>query len=65
MAKERSWRNLVSADDLLLRGGVRGRTKNQRRPPQASFLITNFVVKVPKDAQTTRIWFAVPQENAY
>ncbi|MGC2332689.1 MAG: transglutaminase domain-containing protein [Candidatus Acidiferrales bacterium] len=36
------------------------------RPAQASFLIKNaFVVKVPKDAQTTRIWFAVPQEDAY
>jgi hypothetical protein len=36
------------------------------RPAHASFLIKNaFVVKVPNGAQTTRIWFAVPQEDAY
>lgn len=36
------------------------------KPKRASFLIKNaFVVKIPKDAKTTRIWFAVPQEDAY
>ncbi|HTZ98879.1 MAG TPA: transglutaminase domain-containing protein [Candidatus Aquilonibacter sp.] len=35
-------------------------------PKHASFLIKNaFVVKIPGNAQTTRIWFAVPQEDAY
>ena len=40
---------------------------NKTAPPkQASFHITNVLtVKVPKGARTVRIWFAVPQEDAY
>jgi transglutaminase-like putative cysteine protease len=35
-------------------------------PKHASFHITNvFTVKVPKGARTVRVWFAVPQEDAY
>lgn len=35
-------------------------------PKQASFHVTHaFAVKVPKDAKTLRVWFAVPQEDAY
>src|SRR5271163_2861000 len=35
-------------------------------PEQASFRVKNvFTVKAPKDAATVRIWFAVPQEDAY
>ena len=35
-------------------------------PKQASFYIKNaFVVKVPQGAHTVRVWFAVPQEDAY
>jgi hypothetical protein len=35
-------------------------------PKQASFHVTNvFTVKVPKGAKTVRVWFAVPQEDAY
>jgi transglutaminase-like putative cysteine protease len=36
------------------------------QPEKASFEIKNVLtVKVPKDAHTVRVWFAVPQENAY
>ena len=36
------------------------------RPKQASFHVKNaFVVKVPQGAHAVRIWFAVPQEDAY
>ena len=35
-------------------------------PHSASFQVQNVLtVKVPKDAHTVRIWFAVPQQNAY
>jgi transglutaminase-like putative cysteine protease len=35
-------------------------------PKQASFHISNVLtVKVPKGAKTVRVWFAVPQEDAY
>lgn len=35
-------------------------------PKQASFHVTNvFTIKVPKGAKMVRIWFAVPQEDAY
>ena len=35
-------------------------------PKQASFHVSNsFTVKVPKGARSVRIWFAVPQEDAY
>jgi transglutaminase-like putative cysteine protease len=35
-------------------------------PRQASFHVKNaFLVKVPQDAHTVRVWFAVPQEDAY
>ena len=35
-------------------------------PKQAAFHISNvFAVKVPKGAKTVRVWFAVPQEDAY
>jgi len=38
----------------------------QTPPKQASFHISNtFAVKVPKGAKSVRIWFAVPQEDAY
>ena len=38
----------------------------QTPPKQASFHLSNtFVVKVPKGAKSVRIWFAVPQEDAY
>jgi hypothetical protein len=36
------------------------------QPKQASFKIKNaFTVKVPKGAKLVRVWFAVPQEDAY
>lgn len=40
---------------------------NKTPPPkQASFHITNVLtVKLPQGARTVRIWFAVPQEDAY
>src|ERR1700685_3591951 len=35
-------------------------------PKQASFHISNVLtVKVPNGAKTVRVWFAVPQEDAY
>jgi transglutaminase-like putative cysteine protease len=35
-------------------------------PEQASFHISNVLtIKVPKGARTMRVWFAVPQEDAY
>jgi len=35
-------------------------------PKQAGFHIKNtFAVKVPKGAQRVRIWFAIPQEDAW
>ena len=35
-------------------------------PKQASFHISNVLtIKVPKGAKTVRVWFAVPQEDAY
>src|SRR5277367_3833506 len=35
-------------------------------PKEASFHINNVLtVKVPKGAKTVRVWFAVPQEDAY
>ncbi|HXQ26694.1 MAG TPA: transglutaminase domain-containing protein [Candidatus Acidoferrales bacterium] len=35
-------------------------------PEQAAFQVKNVLtVKIPKDAQTVRVWFAVPQEDAY
>ncbi|MFZ3211804.1 MAG: transglutaminase domain-containing protein [Terriglobales bacterium] len=38
----------------------------QTPPKQASFHVSNtFTVKVPKGAKSVRIWFAVPQEDAY
>ena len=36
------------------------------RPGQASFHVKNaFTVKVPQGAHSVRVWFAVPQEDAY
>lgn len=36
------------------------------QPEQAAFRIKNVLtVKIPPDAKTVRIWFAVPQEDAY
>ena len=42
-------------------------TVSKMQPPkQASFHIRNvFTVKVPQGAKTVRMWFAVPQEDAY
>jgi len=38
----------------------------QTQPKQASFHVSNsFAVKVPRGAKSVRIWFAVPQEDAY
>jgi len=35
-------------------------------PKQATFHVTNaFTVKLPKDAKRVRVWFAIPQEDAY
>src|ERR1700684_2812908 len=36
------------------------------RPEQAAFSVKNVLtVKVPQGAQTVRVWFAVPQEDAF
>jgi len=36
------------------------------KPKQAQFQIKNtFTIKVPKGAQTVRVWFAVPQEDSH
>ena len=47
---------------------VTARTQAQKsaRPEQASFHVKNaFIVKVPQGAHNVRVWFAVPQEDAY
>jgi transglutaminase-like putative cysteine protease len=50
---------------MLLMGAALVLTTEAVQPKQATFEITNtYTVKVPKQAQTMRIWFAVPQEDA-
>ena len=40
--------------------------QTSEKPKQASFHVKNaFVVKVPQGAHVVRVWFAVPQEDAY
>jgi transglutaminase-like putative cysteine protease len=49
---------------MLLLGAALAITE-AAQPKQATFEITNiYTVKVPTQAQTMRIWFAVPQEDA-
>lgn len=45
---------------------ARAQAQKSDAPKQASFHVKNaFVVKVPQGAHTVRVWFAVPQEDAY
>jgi transglutaminase-like putative cysteine protease len=54
---------------VLLFAGLAASANAAPKPAQlerASFRIKNVLtVKVPKDAHTVRVWFAVPQEDAY
>lgn len=65
------WRKTIASRSLFLLlicccVAVSADDHKAAQPAQASFLIKNaFAVKVPKDAQTVKIWFAVPQEDAY
>jgi len=55
--------NILVGITLLL--GLAVAITEAAQPKQATFEITNtYTVKVPKQAQTMRIWFAVPQEDA-
>ena len=50
---------------VMLSMGAALPTPEAAQPKQATFEITNtFTVTVPKQAQTLRIWFAVPQDDA-
>ena len=46
--------------------GATSQAQKSGRPERASFRVKNaFTVKVPQGAHNVRVWFAVPQEDAY
>ncbi|MGA2511945.1 MAG: transglutaminase domain-containing protein [Candidatus Acidiferrales bacterium] len=60
------WGGLLLLLTSCCAGTFAGDAAKPTQPEQASFRVKNvFTVKVPKDAQTVRVWFAVPQEDAY
>ena len=65
MHRQIPWRlhlNVLLGVILLISGALAAQAAE---PKQATFEITNlYTVKAPQQAQTMRIWFAVPQEDA-
>jgi transglutaminase-like putative cysteine protease len=66
MHRQVRWRFYLSLGvGLMLMMGAALAITEAAQPKQATFEITNtYMVKVPPQAQTMRIWFAVPQDDA-